>query len=376
MRCYFADEARAGGKSAFSFNEVEAGVDQTHHVAEGYDADVLLRWGDPLFSDAADFDPKNQTAAAQAKQFGYNNDYVGFIPLDGSAEHGLLVVNHEYTDPHLMFPGIVKVVEKDGKKTLEVAALTKDQVDVEIAAHGGTVVEIRKDGGKWQVVKNGKLNRRITAATEMVLSGPAAGHDRLKTNADPTGAKVIGTVNNCAGGVTPWGTYVMAKENIHGYFSGELPADHKEAANYKRMGIPEGAYEWAAHYDRFDLSKEPNEANRFGSIVEVDVNDPTSMPKKRTALGRFKHEGSNLSLLKTAVSSSTSATTNALTMSTNSSPAAPSIPTIARPIWTCLTTASSTSPSSLRMAPWSGCRSCMAKDRSLRQTNSTAKPTC
>ena len=123
-----ADEARAGGKSAFSLNEVEAGVDQTHHVAEGYDADVLLRWGDPLFSDAADFDPKNQTAAAQAKQFGYNNDYVGVIPLDGSAEHGLLVVNHEYTDPHLMFPGIVKVVEKDGKKTLEVAALTKTRL--------------------------------------------------------------------------------------------------------------------------------------------------------------------------------------------------------------------------------------------------------
>ena len=120
-----ADEARAEAKSAFSFKEVEAGVDQTHHVAEGYDADVLLRWGDPLFSDAADFDPNNQTAAAQAKQFGYNNDYVGFIPLDRSAEHGLLVVNHEYTNPHLMFPGIVKVVEKEGKNALEVAALTK-----------------------------------------------------------------------------------------------------------------------------------------------------------------------------------------------------------------------------------------------------------
>jgi secreted PhoX family phosphatase len=83
----------------------------------------------------------------------------------------------------------------------------------------------------------------------------------------------------------------MAEENIHGYFSGELPAGHKEAGNYKRMGIPEGSYEWAAHYDRFDIGKEPNEPNRFGWIVEVDVNDPGSMPKKRTALGRFKHEG-------------------------------------------------------------------------------------
>ena len=124
-----------------------------------------------------------------------------------------------------------------------------------MAAHGGTIVEIRKEGGKWQVVKDGKLNRRITATTEMQLTGPAAGHDRLKTNADATGTKVFGTVNNCAGGVTPWGTYIMAEENIHGYFSGELPADHTEAANYKRMGIPEGAYEWANFYDRFDVSQ-------------------------------------------------------------------------------------------------------------------------
>ncbi|MER9751514.1 PhoX family phosphatase [Mesorhizobium sp. M0140] len=286
-----ADEARAAGGSAFAFDELEAGIDDKHHVASGYDADVLLRWGDPLFADSPDFDPTKQSAEAQAKQFGYNNDYVGYIPIDGSAEHGLLVVNHEYTNPHLMFPGIVKIVEKDGKKSAEVAPLSKEQVDVEMAAHGGTIVEIRKDGGKWQVVRDGKLNRRITSNTEMALSGPVAGHDRVKTNADPSGTKVFGTFNNCAGGVTPWGTYVMAEENIHGYFSGELPEGHKEAANYKRLGIPEGAYEWAAHYERFDLAKEPNEANRFGWIVEIDVNDPTSTPRKRTAMGRFKHEG-------------------------------------------------------------------------------------
>ncbi|RUZ78640.1 PhoX family phosphatase [Mesorhizobium sp. M7A.F.Ca.US.006.01.1.1] len=286
-----ADEARAAEGSAFTFDELEAGIDDKHHVAPGYDADVLLRWGDPLFADSPDFDPTKQSAEAQAKQFGYNNDYVGYIPIDGSAEHGLLVVNHEYTNPHLMFPGIVKIVEKDGKKSAEVAPLSKEQVDVEMAAHGGTIVEIRKASGKWQVVRDGKLNRRITSNTEMALSGPVAGHDRVKTNADPSGTKVFGTFNNCAGGVTPWGTYVMAEENIHGYFSGELPESHKEAANYKRLGIPEGAYEWAAHYERFDLAKEPNEANRFGWIVEVDVNDPTSTPRKRTAMGRFKHEG-------------------------------------------------------------------------------------
>ncbi|OBQ77566.1 PhoX family phosphatase [Mesorhizobium sp. WSM3873] len=286
-----ADEARAAEVSAFKFDELEAGIDDKHHVAPGYDADVLLRWGDPLFTDSPEFDPAKQTAGAQARQFGYNNDYIGYIPIEGSAEHGLLVVNHEYTNPHLMFPGIVKIVDKDGKKAAEMAPLSKEQVDVEMAAHGGSIVEIRKEGGKWQAVRDGKLNRRIMSTTEMALSGPVAGHDRVKTNADPSGTKVFGTLNNCAGGVTPWGTYVMAEENIHGYFSGELPEGHKEAANYKRLGIPEGAYEWGAHYDRFNLAKEPNEPNRFGWVVEVDVNDPNSVPRKRTAMGRFKHEG-------------------------------------------------------------------------------------
>jgi secreted PhoX family phosphatase len=282
-----ADNARAASGSAFSFDEVEAGIDENHHVAAGYDADILLRWGDPIFADAPEFDPANQTPEAQAKQFGYNNDYVGYIPLDGSSEHGLLVVNHEYTNEHLMFPGIVTISEGE----IKVSDADQKRVDLEMAAHGGTVVEIKKEGGKWQVVRDGKLNRRITATTEMQLSGPVAGHDRVKTNADATGTKVFGTVNNCAGGVTPWGTYILAEENFHGYFAGELPADHPEAANYERVGVPDGTYQWANFYDRFDVSKEPNEPNRFGWIVEVDVQDPNSVPKKRTALGRFKHEG-------------------------------------------------------------------------------------
>ncbi|WP_336744064.1 PhoX family phosphatase [Aureimonas altamirensis] len=281
------DAKASTAASRFDFAEVVAGVDADHHVAEGYDADVLLRWGDRLFADAPEFDPTAQSPEAQARQFGYNNDYVGFIPLDGADDRGLLVVNHEYTNEHLMFPGIVTVV--DGEIT--VAEADRTRVDIEMAAHGGTIVEIRKEGGKWRPVLDGALNRRITADTEMALSGPAAGHDRLKTKADPTGRRVHGTINNCAGGVTPWGTYIMAEENIHGYFMGALPDGHPEAANYERMGIPEGTYAWGRFHDRFDLSKEPNEANRFGWVVEVDVMDPNSVPKKRTALGRFKHEG-------------------------------------------------------------------------------------
>ncbi|WP_191058489.1 PhoX family protein [Geminicoccus harenae] len=306
-----AGEAQAASASAFSFEEIAAGVDERHHVAPGYDAEVLLRWGDPLFPDSPPFDPENQSPEAQARQFGYNNDYVGYIPMPGAEDpsaHGLLVVNHEYTNEHLMFPGIVEIVEvekevkpADPEKNLpavvekelqiQVAPADQRRVDIEMAAHGGTIVEIRKVEGNWQVVRDGSYNRRITADTPMLITGPAAGHERLKTVADATGCNVLGTINNCAGGVTPWGTYIMAEENFHGYFGGELPEGHPETANYARMGVPDTTYEWFRFHERFDLAKEPNEPNRFGWIVEVDPFDPQSTPKKRTALGRTKHEG-------------------------------------------------------------------------------------
>ncbi len=277
---------QANGAS-FDFKEIEAGIDHTHHVAEGYDAQVLLRWGDPIFADAPEFDPMNQTAERQARQFGYNTDFIGFIPLDGSPDHGLLVANHEYTNEELMFPGVGIQDAKDAN----FSKMTKELVDIEIAAHGGAVVEIRRVDGKWQVIKDSKYNRRITAATPMEITGPAAGHDRMKTSADATGRKVNGMINNCAGGVTPWGTWLSCEENFNGYFWGKLGEDHAEARNFKRYGIGTPAYAWGKYYDRFDLTKEPNEANRFGWVVEIDPFDPNFVPKKRTALGRTKHEG-------------------------------------------------------------------------------------
>lgn len=269
----------------FNFKELARGVDQTHHVAEGYDADILIRWGDAVLVDAPAFDPQNQTADGQRRQFGYNNDYVGFVPLpygSGASDHGLLCVNHEYTNADLMFPGLTDAM-----------AASAEQVDVLMAAHGGTIVEIGRDaGGKWRPVPGGAYNRRITALdTEIEIAGPAAGHDRLRTAADPKGKRVIGTVNNCAGGVTPWGTYLMAEENVNIYFAGTLPDGHPEEANYKRMGIPGDKMGWARFHDRFDIGKEQNEANRFGWVVEVDPLDPAAAPRKHTALGRFKHEG-------------------------------------------------------------------------------------
>lgn len=281
-------QAKANGP-AFTFTEIEHGVDTTHHVAPGYKAEVLLRWGDPLFPDSPAFDPRNQSAAAQLKQFGYNNDYIGFLPLpegSGASDRGLLCVNHEYTNEELMFPGIERQ-----DRDREFADMTKEMVEVEMAAHGGTVVEVRKSGGTWEVVLDSQYNRRISAyETPIKISGPAAGHDRMKSAQFASGNYTIGTINNCAGGMTPWGTYLMAEENFHGYFWGDI-ANNPEKVNYERYGVPGQWYAWGKFVDRFNLEKDPRSANQFGWIVEVDPLDPNATPIKRTALGRFKHEG-------------------------------------------------------------------------------------
>jgi secreted PhoX family phosphatase len=248
---------------------------------------TLIRWGDPLEPGAPAFDPLKQTAAAQARQWGYNNDFVGYLPLPpGSTNpaHGLLCVNFEYTIPHLMFPGL---------KPDDLGKITREQCEIEMAAHGHGVVEIRRDDrGRWRTVGDSPYNRRISALTSVCrIAGPAAGDARLRTSTDPTGTKVLGTLNNCAGGKTPWNTVLIAEENFNYYFGGD-PAKTSSTEQLRRYGIvgkPE--YAWSRYFDRFDVEKEPNEANRFGWIVEIDPYDPQSVPVKRTALGRFKHEG-------------------------------------------------------------------------------------
>jgi uncharacterized protein len=286
-----AGRAQAQNGTRYRFEEVVAGVDETHHVAAGHDADVLIRWGDPILPAAPVFDPMKQTAAAQKLQFGYNNDFLGYLPMPDAANpshHGLLVVNHEYTNEELMFPGIGA---DEMAKEQNFAKMTKELVDIEMAAHGGAVIETKRDDGKWQIAAGSKYARRIDADTAIEITGPAAGHERMKTKADPSGRHVKGMLNNCAGGLTPWGTWLSCEENFHGYFWGKVADDHPEAKNFKRYGVAGNWYAWGKWYDRFDVSKEPNEANRFGWIVEIDPFDPTSTPRKRTALGRTKHEG-------------------------------------------------------------------------------------
>ncbi len=295
------DGTPAAGGTGLKFDAIPNAAGDEAVVAAGYQVTPLLRWGDPLFPDAPEFDVMAQTAAAQAKQVGYNCDFTGFIPLpmgSGGSDHGLLVVNHEYTNGELMFPDYVTVgppEEGSDEPTLTFNP-TQELVDVELEAHGMSVVEIKRDGdGQWSVVLDSEYNRRITATTEMDLTGPAASADLLKTNADPEGKTVIGTLNNCAGGITAWGTVVSGEENFNQYFANaaSFAPDSVQALSAARYGVTEEASQrlWENFHDRFDLSREPNEAFRFGWAVEIDPLDPTSTPKKRTALGRNKHEG-------------------------------------------------------------------------------------
>lgn len=284
-------QSQANVPGGFGFTEISHGVDATHHIAPGYDADILIRWGDPVLADAPAFDVARQSATAQGRQFGYNNDFIGYMPLpqgSASSNRGLLFINHEYTNEEVMFPGIGR---QDSKDKL-FRDMTRPLVEIEMAAHGASIIEVERLNGKWSVVNGSRYARRIDAGTTAIeLTGPAAGHPRLRTKADPSGRRVIGMLNNCAGGVTPWGTVLTAEENFHGYFSGKLEAGHPEERNHKRYDVPGNWYNWGQYFDRFDVTKEPTEANRHGWLVEVDPYDPQFTPKKRTALGRCKHEG-------------------------------------------------------------------------------------
>lgn len=283
-----AAAAQAVGPSSLTFTEIAHQLSERDAVAPGYEVQTLLRWGDPILPGAPAYDPRNVTAEAQAKQFGYNCDYIDFFPLpqgSNSSEHGLLAVNHEYTNTNLMWAGLGSGREA---RTRTTAA----HVAAELEAHGMSVVEVRKTNGRWTYVQDSRLNRRVTMTTPHRISGPAAGNERLKTKADPTGTTVLGTLNNCAGGNTPWGTVLTAEENFNQYFGGDR-AKTPHQATFDRYTVAGSAtsYNWHTHQERFHIEKEPNEPFRFGWIVEYDPYDPNSVPVKRTALGRFKHEG-------------------------------------------------------------------------------------
>lgn len=275
-------KAFAADKSSplLNFEAVPASTADAVIVPKGYKATPLLSWGDPIFPDAPEFDPSGkQDSNAQLGQFGDNTDGMSLFPI--SEDRAVIAVNNEYTNYDYLF-------DHGGK------AMTADDVLKSQAAHGVTVFEIVRQGGQWKLDRSGKRNRRITANTEMMLTGPAAGHALMKTELDPSGMKPLGTFNNCANGQTPWGTYLTCEENFNGYFGSTTGVDLSD--DHKRYGVKakQSKYQWHNQDERFDVAKHPQEPHRHGWVVEIDPNDPTSTPLKRTALGRFKHENAAL----------------------------------------------------------------------------------
>lgn len=278
----------------------EADFDQVA-APPGYRARPFFAWGDPVLPGAPAWRPDaSDDWQAQLQQAGDNHDGQHFFPFaTAPGTHGLLVVNHEYVNASLHPRG----------RELENGRRRRDDVKKEQAAHGVSVLDIRRDArGQWQPVADSRYNRRISAFTPMRIAGPLAGHDSMKTASDPEGRTVQGTLGNCAMGVTPWGTYLTCEENWHIYFHNRDAADHARRLSHWRYGLPAGAggstYQWETVDSRFDATPAPElphggqvqEPHRFGWVVEIDPFDPASTPVKRTALGRLFREGATVVL--------------------------------------------------------------------------------
>ncbi|MCV3393138.1 PhoX family phosphatase [Campylobacter sp. IFREMER_LSEM_CL908] len=264
-------------KDLLNFKEIPASTEDKVIVPDGYKADILISWGDPLFSKASIYDEEkniDKKAVENAKlTFGDNNDGMSFFPL--SKDRAILAINNEYINPEIMF--------KHQGKNLSLEDILYEQANL-----GVSIFEIKKEKDQWSVVLDSKYNRRIDANTKMSISGPAKQQVLQNENF------IYGTLNNCANGKTPWGTYLTCEENINDFF-GSLDEKIKFSKEQLRFGFKaQSQYGWEKFDERFDLSKNPNEANKFGWVVEIDPFDPNSIPIKRTALGRFKHENAEL----------------------------------------------------------------------------------
>ena len=275
-------------KHLIGFKQIAPSTSDSVIVPEGYEAKKLISWGDALFSKATPFDESktiNKAAIANANLvFGDNTDGMAWFGLD--EDRAILAVNNEYMNPEIMF-------NHHGKN------MSLDDVKYEQNSVGVSIFEIARDSdGDYSVVLDSPYNRRITANTKMEIQGPARANKLMKTKADKSGSEVYGTINNCASGKTPWGTYLTCEENFNDFFGS---SDENYAFNpaQKRYGlsVKDENYEWKLD-ERFDIAKNENEPNRFGWIVEIDPYNPNSTPIKRTALGRFKHENAEVVIAK------------------------------------------------------------------------------
>ncbi len=269
--------------SRLGFAQVAANTADTITLPAGYSSQIVMAWGDPLYSDGPEFDHATRgTAATQERAVGDNVDGMALFEI---GDKSVLVLNNEYTNRPILWGN-----NPDGKP------VSDDDIAKGMMAHGVTVAEVEDNGNGWAIIKDSPLNRRITPQTDMEITGPATGHDLMKTVADPTGTTCKGTWNNCGNGRTPWGTYLACEENFNGYYSAPSNLEMERTPEQKRYGlnVEDWGYGWAKIDSRFDLNKDPNEPHRCGYVVEIDPSDPNSMPKKRTALGRMKHENAEV----------------------------------------------------------------------------------
>lgn len=264
------------------FENLPANTDDTVTVADGFEWKVVVKWGDPLFSDGVEFDDSTRgTAQTQLESFGDNTDGMALFQDPATGKY-ILAVNNEYTNTNILW----------GNNNPAGQPATQDDILKGMYAHGITIVEIEEIDGQWQVVKGSTYNRRITPKTVMTVTGPLAGDPRMQTNQFPEGLQASGTWNNCGNGRTPWGTYLTCEENFNGYFSAPNNPDFVVNDELKRYGIStvDWGYKWAEADSRFDLEIDPNMPNTAGYVVEINPFDKNSTPRKLTALGRFKHE--------------------------------------------------------------------------------------
>jgi len=306
--------AAAAGPAGLGFDAVPKTLADAVSVPPGYTAQVLYALGDPLAAGVSPY-RNDGTDADHERRAGDHHDGMEWFGLDGqgapsrsASTRGLLAMNHEATTDEKRSSFFLHA--DGGTSSLPRSAA---EADKEMAVHGVSVVEVRKESGAWRTVQDSPFNFRLTPASIIELAGPARGHALLVTRHSPDGRQTRGTLNNCGTGRTPWGTFLTGEENWNGYFTRDEKDDDargrdKSVAALKRYGLAAGKasrHGWESagsqdRYARWDISRRGasadgsddyrNEMNGQGYIVEVDAYDRAAPARKRTALGRFAHE--------------------------------------------------------------------------------------
>ena len=302
--------------AALGFTAVAKNMADIVTVPAGYSVKIGTRLGDPIAAGVSSY-ANDGSDTNFAQRIGDHGDALAYYGLnasgsrdDNSSTRGLIAQNFENLNVQYLHPNGPSPAPRPANEAIK-----------EIEAHGVGIIEYVDAGGRdWDYVQDSAFNRRITPNTPVVFNGPVRGTDFLKTVAAPQGTTGTGTINNCANGVTGWATLLTCEENWAGYFRRDNSGDgtdnenrtERELTALRRYGVTStsGNYAWssagnAAEFRRWDaratgasaLEDYRNEPNKFGWVLEIDPYDPSSTPRKRTALGRFGHEGAWLGRL-------------------------------------------------------------------------------